>query len=132
MSAPAALLAWHRVVEARDLALVADLLAEDCVFHSPALHRPQEGSALTSAYLAAAMAVLGPTLTYRHQWYDETSAVLEFTAELDGRDVHGIDMLRWDGDDRLVELTVMVRPFTALTTLMEQMAAQLAGDGPLV
>ena len=80
---------------------------------------------LTTAYLSAAMLVLGPTLTYHHEWYDESSAVLEFTAELDGRTVHGVDMLRWDADDRLVEFTVMVRPFSGLTTLMEKMAAQL-------
>jgi len=83
---------------------------------------------LTTAYLSAALVVLGPTLRYRHEWYDESSAVLEFTADLDGRSVHGIDMLRWDQDGRLVEFTVMVRPFKGLTTLMEQMAAALAGQ----
>ena len=122
---PAALAAWHRVVETRDPALLDDLLADACVFRSPALHRPQEGKQLTTAYLAAAMVVLGPTLTYHHEWHDGSSAVLEFTAELDGRTVHGVDMLRWDADDRLVEFTVMVRPFSALTTLMEKMATQL-------
>ena len=125
---PAAVAAWHRVVETRDPDLLADLLDDDCVFCSPALHRPQEGKQLTTAYLAAAMVVLGPTLTYRHEWYDASRAVLEFTAELDGRTLHGVDMLRWDEHDRLVEFTVMVRPFTGLTTLMEHMAAQLQAD----
>ena len=36
-------------------------------------------------------------------------------------------MLRWGADGRLVEFTVMVRPFKGLTTLMELMAAELAG-----
>ncbi len=44
-TSPAALAAWHRVVETRDPALLDDLLAEGCVFRSPALHRPQEGKA---------------------------------------------------------------------------------------
>ena len=125
---PEPLSAWHRVVETCDAALVEGLLDEDCVFRSPAVHTPQEGKALTTAYLSAALVVLGPTLRYRHEWYDESSAVLEFTADLDGRSVHGIDMLRWDQDGRLVEFTVMVRPFKGLTTLMEQMAAALAGQ----
>ena len=85
---PAALATWHRIVESQDPALLEDLLAEDCVFRSPAVHTPQEGKALTTAYLAAAMVVLGPTLTYRHEWYDEASAVLEFTAEVAGLAVH--------------------------------------------
>ena len=59
------------------------------------MHTPQEGKAITTAYLSAALVVLGPTLTYQHEWWDDGSAVLEFTAELDGLAVHGIDMLRW-------------------------------------
>ena len=81
---PAALDAWHRVAETRDPAGLDDLLDEGCVFRSPAVHTPQEGKALTTAYLSAALVVLGPTLTYRHEWWDDDSAVLEFTAELDG------------------------------------------------
>jgi hypothetical protein len=102
-----------------------DLLADHCVFRSPAVHTAQEGKALTTAYLAAAMVVLGPTLSYQHEWWDDGSAVLEFSADLDGITVHGIDMMRWGSDGRLVEFTVMVRPFKGLTQLMTLMAAEL-------
>ena len=44
----------------------------------------RRASSLTTAYLAAALVVLGPTLSYQDEWWDEESAVLEFTAELDG------------------------------------------------
>ena len=123
---PAALAAWHAIAESRDPAGLADLLAPGCVFSSPAVHTPQEGRALTTAYLSAALVVLGPTLVYRHEWVDDGSAVLEFTADLDGVAVHGIDLLRWDAEDRVTGFTVMVRPFKGLTALMEQMAAVLA------
>jgi hypothetical protein len=122
---PAALDAWHRVAETRDSTALDQLLDEDCVFRSPAVHTPQEGKTLTTAYLAAALVVLGPTLSYRHEWWDAESAVLEFTAELDGLTIHGVDMLRWGPDDRLTEFTVMVRPYKGLNKLMELMLAQL-------
>ncbi len=122
---PAPLSRWHEVFEARDPALLDDLLADDCVFRSPAVHTPQEGKSLTTAYLAAAMVVLGPTLRYEHQWWDEGSAVLEFIADLDGLTVHGIDMMRWNDDGQLIEFTVMVRPFKGLTQLMTLMGAEL-------
>jgi len=125
---PAALETWHRVAESRDPAGLDDLLDEACVFRSPAVHTPQEGKTLTTAYLSAALVVLGPTLTYRHEWWDDGSAVLEFTAELDGLTLHGIDMLRWGEDDRLIEFTVMVRPFKGLTKLMERMLAELTAS----
>ena len=125
---PAALDAWHRVAESRDPAGLDDLLDEACVFRSPAVHRPQEGKTLTTAYLSAALVVLGPTLAYRHEWWDDGSAVLEFTAELDGLTLHGIDMLRWGDDERLTEFTVMVRPYKGLTALMERMLAELTAS----
>ncbi len=125
---PDALDHWHRVVETSDPTLLEDLLDEDCVFRSPAVHAPQEGRNQTTTYLSAALVVLGPTWTYRHEWWDEESAVLEFEAELDGYAVHGIDMLRWNPDGRLTEFTVMVRPFKGLTALMERMAAELTSQ----
>jgi hypothetical protein len=125
MDRPHTINRWHEVVEAQDPALLDPLLADGAVFRSPAVHTPQEGKELTTAYLRAAMVVLGPTLAYRQEWYDGSSAVLEFTAELDGLTVHGVDMIRWDDTGRITEFTVMVRPFKALQKLMEQMVAQL-------
>jgi hypothetical protein len=125
MTEPIPLATWHRIVETRDPSLLDDFLADDAVFRSPAVHTPQEGKALVTAYLSAAMVVLGPTLRYAKEWADESSAVLEFTAELDGLQVHGIDMIRWGSDGKVTEFAVMVRPFKALTRLMELMAAEL-------
>lgn len=122
---PGPLNRWHDVVESKDPGLLDGLLADDCVFRSPAVHSPQEGKALSSAYLGAAMVVLGPTLRYEHEWWDDESAVLEFKADLDAITVHGVDMLAWGSDGRLVEFTVMVRPFKGLTQLMTLMAAEL-------
>ncbi len=128
MDRPETLARWHRVVESKDPALLEDLLADDAVFRSPAVHTPQEGKELTTAYLRAAMVVIGPTLAYQHEWYDESSGILEFTAELDGLTLHGIDMIRWGADARITEFTVMVRPFKALQKLMELMLKELMPD----
>jgi hypothetical protein len=122
---PAPVAAWHAIAEARDPAGLSELLADDVVFRSPAVHAPQEGKKLTTDYLTAAIAVLGPSLTYRRQWYADRNAVLEFEAELDGLTVHGVDMLQWGDDGRLTEFAVMVRPVKGLDKLIEKMAVQL-------
>ena len=124
---PAALRAWHRIVESKDAGGLDDLLADDVVFRSPAVFAPQEGKPITTAYLTAALDVLGPTLRYVHEWNDGSSAILEFEADLDGVLVHGIDMLRWNSDDRLVGFTVMVRPLRGLERLIQHMGRRLAG-----
>jgi hypothetical protein len=129
MEMPETIARWHEVVEAADPDALDALLADDAVFRSPALHRPQEGKELTATYLRAAFVVLGPTLTYHSEWYAADSAVLEFTAELDGLTVHGIDMIRWGPDGRITEFTVMARPFKGLQKLMERMLSELVPEG---
>jgi len=123
---PAALRTWHHVVRTKDANLLDGLLADDVVFRSPAVFAPQQGKAITTMYLTAALYVLGPTLRYTHEWHDESSAVLEFTADLDGISVHGVDMLLWDDNDRLTGFTVMVRPIRGLEQLIVQMSERLS------
>lgn len=120
---------WHDVVAAQDPTLLADLLDDDVVFRSPAIHAPQPGKELTTGYLTAALAVLGPTLRYVDEWADDHSAVLEFEAQVGGRTVHGVDMLRWNADGRLTSFTVMVRPFSGLQQVMAAMVAELDRTG---
>lgn len=126
---PAPVRAWHDLVAAPSEDRLREILAPDVVFHSPAVHTPQEGADRTFAYLWAALQVLGPTLEYRHVWTDESSAVLRFTAVVGDKDVSGVDILRWNADGRLVEFTVMVRPLKALQALVVAMGAQLAVQG---
>jgi len=125
------LVAWHQIVASIkdpsfDTAGALDTLVDDdCVFRSPAVFKPQEGKALTTMYLGAAMLVLGPTLRYLDEWISDTGAVLEFESDLDGKTVHGIDMMRWNDAGKLTSFTVMVRPFSGLQTLMEHMIVHL-------
>ena len=59
MSLPAPLAAWHALVRDRNPAALDALLADDVVFHSPVVHTPQRGKAITKLYLMGAMQVLG-------------------------------------------------------------------------
>lgn len=110
----------------RDLVSLADLLADDVVFRSPVVFKPQEGKTLTAHYLACAMTVLGPSLRYVGEWCGDDSAVLEFEAKLDGIYVQGVDMLRWNDAGKLTSFTVMARPMRGLEKLAEHMARELA------
>ena len=122
---PSALRTWHAIVKAQDPALLDDLLADDVEFRSPAVFAPQKGKALTALYLSSALVVLGPSLRYVGEWSDDDSAVLEFEADLGGVYLQGVDMLRWNGQGKLVSFTVMVRPLRGLEKLIELMARQL-------
>ena len=133
MNEPSALAAWHDVVRRRDLAALVNLLADDVVFHSPVVHTPQRGKAITTAYLSGAMHVLNtPAFRYLRQIVGERDAVLEFQTEIDGIQVNGIDLIAWNDDGRIVDFKVMLRPLKAVNIVhqkMGEMLARLAGTG---
>lgn len=122
---PPVVTAWHNCVADPSRERLRAMLAQEVTFRSPAVHTPQEGPQITEAYLWAALHVLGPTIDYVHEWYDENSAVLMFTATIDDREVTGVDIITWDDTDRIVDFTVMARPFTGLQALIAAMGAEL-------
>ena len=117
---------WIDVVEGGRADVLDELLADDAVFYSPAVFTPQEGRAKTAAYLKAAAKLFGGSdFRYVGQWYGERSAILEFTTDIDGIHVNGVDMIAWDDDDKIVSFKVMLRPFKALQTVIPKMAELL-------
>src|SRR3954449_13162645 len=127
MSTPAetGLKRWHEALESSDPSRLRELIAEDAVFRSPAVHTPQVGRDLVAAYLAGAMVVLGPQLTYHDEWVREHDAVLRFTTVVDDRQVEGVDLITWDDEGVIVSFTVMIRPLKALNAVVTRMAEEL-------
>ena len=117
---------WHRLVRERDVAGLDRLLDEQAVFVSPVVHRPQVGRALAAAYLAAAFEVFfAPGFRYVRQIVGARDAVLEFEVELDGIQVNGVDLVRWNDAGRIVEFKVIVRPLKAIQLVHERMAGRV-------
>lgn len=123
---PPALKAWHEVVHSRDMAALRALLDDEVVFHSPVVHTPQRGAAITASYLEGAMHTLNNAhFRYVREIVGEHDALLEFTTEIDGVLVNGIDLIRWNGAQRIVDFKVMVRPLKAVNALHAAMGAML-------
>jgi hypothetical protein len=120
------LAAWHRLVDSQNPAGLDMLLAENATFHSPVVHKPQVGKALTKMYLAAAFQVFfNPTFRYVREIAGARDAVLEFTTEIDGIAINGVDMIQWDSEGRITDFKVMIRPLKAVNLIHEKMAAML-------
>ncbi len=118
---------WHAYMECgSDPDLLREMVADDAVFHSPVVHTPQEGATKVMAYLGAAAQVLGnDSFRYVRELVDGDDVCLEFTAEIDGIHVNGIDLIHFDADGKIKDFKVMVRPMKAMNKLWEMMAAQL-------
>jgi len=123
---------WHELIASHDSSRLDDLLADEATFHSPIVHTPQVGKALTSGYLRAAMQLLdNGNFRYVNEWYAERSAVLEFEAVVEGITVQGVDILHWNAEDRIVRFKVMVRPLKAINLLHQLMARALEAAAPV-
>jgi hypothetical protein len=126
---PSALQRWHEVVQHRDPALLMELLAADATFHSPILHRPQQGADLTAMYLIGAMHVLAnETFRYVREVVGNNDAALEFVAEVDGTHVNGVDLISWNSAGQITDFKVMLRPLRAVHLIQQRMAELLAAQ----
>ena len=127
MSAKVGLQKWHEVMEGGSSPDgLAAIIREDAVFHSPVVHTPQVGRPIVVAYLSAAGKTLGnESFEYVRELVDGDNAMLEFTTEMDGVHVNGIDLIRFDEDGMIADFKVMVRPLKAVNKVWEQMAAML-------
>jgi hypothetical protein len=62
---------------------------------------------------------------YVREVVGERDAVLEFTTEIDGITINGVDMIRFDEDARVVDFKVMLRPLKAIQMVHAAMGRML-------
>ena len=117
---------WHRLVDDHDMDGVDALLADDVVFHSPVVHTPQVGKAISAKYLKAAFHVFfNDSFRYVGETVGAHNAVLEFEVLIDGIRVNGVDMIAWNDAGLIVGFKVMIRPLKAINLIHQKMGAML-------
>ena len=120
--------AFRAAVEAKDLTAASGVIADDVVFRSPVVFTPYEGREALMVVLGAVLQVF-EDFRYTGQAEGNDVAVLTFAARVGDRDLEGVDILRFDADDRVRELTVMVRPMSGMHALAERMRELLEAAG---
>jgi len=118
--------AWHEYVRTKNSTVLKEILADNVCFHSPVVHTPQMGKAITLLYLESAHDVLGSdAFAYQRELIGEFEAVLEFNAEVKGILVNGVDMISWDEEGKITDFKVMIRPLKAINIVHQEMGARL-------
>lgn len=120
---------WHQLVASGNPAGLEELIAEEAIFYSPVVHRPQEGKAITQLYLSAAFMVLfNGQFRYVREIIGERDAMLEFETEIDGITINGVDIIHWNEQDQISEFKVLIRPLKAILLVKDKMAAMLEAN----
>ena len=116
---------FRQAIEARDMAAIEGLFAEDAVLVSPVAYQPYTGRALTAAIVRGVARVFEDFRYVREiSSADGRDHALVFRATVSGKEIHGCDFLHDDDDGLIDEITVMVRPLSAANALAEAMGAQ--------
>lgn len=122
---------WHQMIQTGDLSILSNLLADDVVFRSPIAYKPYEGKQVVFFILTNVIQVF-QDFTYHREFYSEDgeNAVLEFSANVSGKSLKGIDMIRFNEHGQIIDFEVMIRPMSGLAALAEQMGARIAQYQP--
>lgn len=118
---------FRTAVEAGDHAAVGALLADDVVFNSPAVYRPYRGKP-ACAHLLRLVTQVFEDFRYVDEIVTDDRIVLIFAARVGDKQLQGLDHLVLDGDGRITEFTVMVRPLSGLIAVATAMGERLERD----
>lgn len=122
--------AFRRAAEAKDLDLMREALAEDVVLHSPILFKGFEGRD-TALFVLGHVSEVFEDFRYLDEIHGDGTVALRFAARVDGKfEIEGVDYLTLDGDGRVTDLTVFLRPLKAATAFNERMSARLGAAPP--
>ncbi len=120
--------AFRAAAEAKEFDEIDKLFVEDCSFRSPVVFKPYEGRAALRTILTAVGQVF-EDFQYLDQVETADTAILRFRATVGERELEGVDILKFADDGLITELTVMVRPMSAIHALAERMQAMLEAAG---
>ena len=118
---------WHAMVAEGSMALLPSILHPQAVFRSPMAHTPYPSAQAVQLILGTVVKVF-EDFTYHRSYASEDglSVVLEFSAKVGGKELKGIDQIRFDAEGKIVDFEVMVRPLSGLQALGEEMGKRLA------
>jgi hypothetical protein len=111
---------------ARDIDAMDRALADDVVLRSPIFSVPFEGKADVLRLFAALYEALGEMDYVLDEPGDP--AVFAWRSDIDGEPLEGVDLVRYDTEGRICEVTVFMRPLRGIATFADAMAP-LLGEG---
>ena len=120
--------AFRSAVESWDIEAITQLLAPDVVFHSPVTFHPFLGRE-TVTKLLGLVAQTFENFRYTDELDTDGAHALIFRASIEGKELEGIDLLRFDEEGLIADFTVMLRPLSGLIPFAQAMGAKATAAG---
>jgi hypothetical protein len=119
---------FRAAVERLDVEAVRELLSPDIVFHSPVTFHPFVGRD-TVMVLLTLVAQTFEDFRYTDELAVDGAHALIFRASVAGKELEGIDLLRFDQHGLIDDFTVMLRPLSGLIPFAQAMGEKAVAAG---
>jgi SnoaL-like domain len=119
---------FRAAAENKDFSAIEEIFSPEVRFRSPVVYKPYEGREAVAMILGAVVQVF-EDFRYTEQTETGDTAALAFSARVGDRELEGIDLLRFDGEGKVRELAVYVRPMSGVNALAEAMKRKLEEAG---
>jgi hypothetical protein len=119
---------FRSAAESKHFSALEEIFSPEVSFRSPVVYKPYEGRDAVAMLLGAVVQVFDD-FRYTEQTETGDTAALAFSARVGDRELEGIDLLRFDGDGKVRELAVYVRPMSGVNALAEAMKRKLEEAG---
>jgi SnoaL-like domain len=120
--------AFRDAVENMDLEAARERLAPDIIFHSPVTFHPFVGRE-TVAELLTLVAQTFENFRYTDELVTADAHALIFRASIAGKELEGVDLLRFDEQGLIADFTVMLRPLSGLIPFAQAMGEKAMAAG---
>jgi hypothetical protein len=116
---------WHEVFVSQDRDRMRPLLAETVALHSPVVQSTIHGPEATILVLTTVAGIFR-RFQYRRTYLGSPLEVaLEFSGAIEGWDLKGVDLMRFNQNGEIVEFEVLIRPLRALSALGEEIGRRI-------
>ena len=122
---------WHHMIASGDLRELNHLVHADACFRSPMAFKPYESAEAVVLILRTVSGVFQNFHYHRElASADGLNIVLEFSAEVGGKQLKGVDLIRFNAQGLICEFEVIVRPMSGLMALGEEMGRRVGAVLP--
>jgi hypothetical protein len=115
-------------LEARDVEILRRGLAEDVIVHSPIFSVEFDGVDETCAVMDGVYQALGD-IEYLHDEKGEAPGdphVFAWRSDVDGEPLEGVDIVRYDSEGKINDLTVFFRPLRGIAAFLDKAGPVMA------
>jgi len=109
----------------RDVDTWVDALSPDVVLRSPVVTGPFRGRAAARELFGVLFATFGE-LEVTDELRDGSTHAFFWRGELAGRSIEGADLLRYDAEGKVVEISVLIRPLLSTAVFASAIGPRLA------